>query len=205
MRAATTRWLLSLPWPPCVRSSSTLSHINAATNLPTMVDVSAKAATVRVAVAQALVVVPEHVLQHLVAGSSSSTGNVSTGSKSSPKPPSNELYSAKGPVFATAIVAGVMGAKNTAAMIPFCHPLPLDFCDVRIELDPQRARTIRVECTTKTTHKTGVEMEALVGATQAALCVYDMLKAASHDIEITEVKLLSKRGGKSDYGAPSVT
>ena len=152
-----------------------------------MVDVSAKTATPRVAVAQALVIVPEHVLQHLLSAGSMSSGN------------RHELYSAKGPVFATAIVAGVMGAKNTAAMIPFCHPLPLDFCDVRIEVDPHRICTIRVECTTKTTHKTGVEMEALVGATQAALCVYDMLKAASHDIEITEVKLLIKKGGKSDF------
>lgn len=162
--------------------------------MPTMVDVSSKSITARSARAQALVIVPEHVMalvQPIQSGKSSSEKHSSS---------SSEVYTAKGPVFATAIVAGVMGAKNTASMIPFCHPLPLEFCDIDIGVDPNRPYTIRIECITKTTQKTGVEMEALVGATQAALCVYDMLKAVSHDIEITEVKLLSKRGGKSDYG-----
>ena len=203
-----------------------------------MVDVSTKVATARSAHAQALVIVPEHVMNLIKPRHDSSSSNRGNGNHE------NEVYSAKGPVFATAIVAGVMGAKNTANMIPFCHPLPLDFCDIAITVDEQRVHTIRIECTTKTTHKTvrgfsflifhnllsfsllylltypsfsdlhtnrstitittsisakGVEMEALVGATQAALCVYDMLKAMSHDIVITEIKLLSKRGGKSDY------
>ena len=93
-----------------------------------------------------------------------------------------------------------MGAKNTANIIPFCHPLPLDFCDIKIQFDHNKKYgAIRINCITKTTHKTGVEMEALVGVTHAALCIYDMLKALSHEIEIVDIKLISKTGGKSDY------
>jgi cyclic pyranopterin phosphate synthase len=113
----------------------------------------------------------------------------------------NEIKGPKGPVFATAIIAGVMGAKQTSNLIPFCHPLPLDHCEVKIGVDKALKNTIRIDCIVKTSHKTGVEMEALVGATLAALCVYDMLKAVSHDIVITDTKLIRKSGGKSDFGS----
>ena len=92
-----------------------------------------------------------------------------------------------------------MGAKNTSSMLPFCHPLPLDFIDIKIEIDKKKIRTLRIDCTVKTTHKTGVEMEAIIGATHAAVCIYDMLKAISHDIIISQIKLISKSGGKSSY------
>ena len=115
-----------------------------------MVDVSTKVATARTAHAQALVIVPQHVMNLIQPRHDKSRSN----SSSSRDTHENEVYSAKGPVFATAIVAGVMGAKNTANMIPFCHPLPLDFCDITIAVDKESVRTIRIECTTKTTHKT---------------------------------------------------
>lgn len=110
-----------------------------------------------------------------------------------------EIVGAKGPVFATAIVSGVMAAKKTSDMIPFCHPVSLEDCVINIRIEDHDMQTIIVDCTTKTTHKTGVEMEALVGATNAALCIYDMLKAVSHDIRIVDVKLMEKTGGKSDF------
>src|SRR6185436_19360097 len=103
----------------------------------------------------------------------------------------------KGPVFDTAIVAGVMAAKKTHEIIPFCHPLALERCSVDIA-DTARG-TIRIVCSVAVHHRTGVEMEALVGATAAALTVYDMCKALSHDIEIGPVRLLRKTGGKRDF------
>jgi cyclic pyranopterin phosphate synthase len=105
----------------------------------------------------------------------------------------------KGPVFDTAIIAGVLGAKRTSDLIPFCHPLPLDRCDIDIQAVPGG---ILIRCTVAVEHRTGVEMEALTGATVAALTVYDMCKALSHDIEITDVRLLAKTGGKRDFQRP---
>jgi len=102
----------------------------------------------------------------------------------------------KGPVFDTAIIAGVMGAKRTHELIPFCHPLPLEDCQLEIA---GSAREITVRCTVAVHHRTGVEMEALVGATVAALTIYDMCKALSHDIEIVSVRLLEKSGGRRDF------
>jgi cyclic pyranopterin monophosphate synthase len=92
-----------------------------------------------------------------------------------------------------------MGAKNTSNILPFCHPLPLEYVDIKIEIDKETTRTLRIDCVVKTTHKTGVEMEAIIGATHAAVCIYDMLKAVSHNIVISQVKLISKSGGKSSY------
>jgi len=108
----------------------------------------------------------------------------------------DEIQSKKGPVFATAIIAGVMAAKKTHELIPFCHPLGLDNCDIAIALDGDRAL---IDCRCKVTHKTGVEMEALTGASVAALTVYDMCKALSHDIVIAETRLMMKTGGKQDF------
>ena len=108
----------------------------------------------------------------------------------------SDIATKKGPVFATAIIAGVMAAKKTHELIPFCHPLGLDHCAITIEVEGD---TAVVECTCRVHHKTGVEMEALTGATVAALTIYDMCKALSHDIVIAETRLLAKSGGKKDF------
>ncbi len=152
-----------------------LSHVDTA-NRPTMVDVSDKSVTNRTAHARAIVEFPEDVAARLADG---------------------DIQTKKGPVFATAIVAGVMGAKRTHELIPFCHPLGLDSCKITIEMDD--ARHAVIDCICKTTHKTGVEMEALTGATVAALTVYDMCKALSHDIRIVETRLIAKTGGKQEF------
>ena len=143
-----------------------------------MVDVSHKSATLRTAVAQSKVLLPES-----VAGILSDTG----------------FRTAKGPVFDTAIIAGVMAAKRTHELIPFCHPLGIENCRIEIRMNDEHAAVIR--CTVSVHHKTGVEMEALTGASIAALTIYDMCKALSHDIVISSTRLLEKRGGKSDISA----
>jgi cyclic pyranopterin phosphate synthase len=102
-------------------------------------------------------------------------------------------------VFDTAIIAGVMAAKRTHELIPFCHPIALEDCKIAIEWGD--ANDVIIECSVRATHKTGVEMEALTGATTAALTVYDMCKALTHGIVIREVVLLAKSGGKRDYTA----
>jgi cyclic pyranopterin monophosphate synthase len=104
----------------------------------------------------------------------------------------------KGPVFDTAIIAGVMAAKRTHELIPFCHPLALEDCS--IDVAPVRGGLL-IRCRVAVHHRTGVEMEALTGATVAALTVYDMCKALSHDIEITAVRLIEKSGGKRNVRA----
>jgi cyclic pyranopterin phosphate synthase len=154
---------------------SGLSHIDKR-NRPTMVDVSDKKPTDRTAHARSVVEFPADVARRFSGG---------------------DIETAKGPVFATAIVAGVMAAKRTHELIPFCHPLGLTNCTVAIELDEQQRAVI--DCTCKVHHRTGVEMEALTGASVAALTVYDMCKALSHDIIIRETRLMSKTGGKEDY------
>ena len=138
-----------------------------------MVDVSDKAVTKRTAVAESRVRFPAAVAAALR---------------------DQDLQSAKGPVFDTAIVAGVLGAKRTHELIPFCHPLGLENCRIVIEMEGDCAV---IRCTATVTHKTGVEMEALTGASIAALTVYDMCKALSHEIVIADTRLLSKTGGKS--------
>lgn len=119
-----------------------------------------------------------------------------------------EIFAAKGPVFSTAIVAGVMAAKKTAELIPFCHPIPIEDCKITIRLESENAldlslvakcTNVLIDCIVKTTNKTGVEMEAMIGATNSALCIYDMLKAVSHDIQIKDVVLMKKSGGKSSF------
>lgn len=150
------------------------THIDASGN-PKMVDVSEKRVTKRVAKAQAVVLLGKEILSKIK---------------------NNELITKKGPVFHTAIIAGVMAAKKTHELIPFCHPLALEDCQVRIEVDDKQV-IITTEATLE--GKTGVEMEALTAATVAALTVYDMCKALSHDILIKEVKLMAKSGGKKDF------
>lgn len=156
------------------QSGNRLTHIDPK-GRPAMVDVSAKAITAREATAECRVRFPAAVAVQLRASG---------------------LKSAKGGIVETAIVAGTMAVKRTHELIPFCHPLPID--GVRIAIDWHGERELRIECTVKTTHRTGVEMEALTGATVAALTVYDMCKALSHAIVLGPAKLLAKRGGKSD-------
>ena len=152
-----------------------LTHLDAA-NRPTMVDVGAKQATMREATAEAWVKLPAAAAREL-----RRTGH----------------RTRKGPIFDTAIIAGVMAAKRTHEIIPFCHPLPLERCT--IDIADRAGGRIRIVCSVAVHHKTGVEMEALMGASAAALTLYDMCKALSHDIEISQVRLLGKRGGKRDF------
>ena len=99
-----------------------------------------------------------------------------------------------------------MGAKRTSELIPLCHPLPLDDCKITVENQPPAAdgsTAVFINCRAETHAKTGVEMEALTGATIAALTLYDMGKAVSHDIVIKDVRLWEKTGGKSDFRGPA--
>src|SRR5687767_6936265 len=153
---------------------SKLTHLDAA-NRPTMVDVGHKTPTHREASAEALIKLPATVARALKL----------SGHRTK-----------KGPVFDTAIIAGVLAAKRTHELIPFCHPLPLT--GVTIAVESMRGG-LRVTCTVAVTHTTGVEMEALTGASVAALTVYDMCKALSHDIQIGPVRLMAKTGGKRDF------
>ena len=114
-----------------------------------------------------------------------------------------ELRGPKGPVFATAIIAGTMGVKRTSDLIPFCHPLPIDSCKFILDYDSDQ-RQLAITCTVEVNHRTGVEMEALTGSSIAALTIYDMCKALSHNITITQTRLLHKTGGKSDLDAVAV-
>ena len=151
-----------------------LSHVDDA-NRPTMVDVGDKSVSDRSATARSLVNLPAEVLAVLEG---------------------DEIASKKGPVFATAIIAGVIAPKKTHDLIPFCHPLGLDGCKITIAVEGEQAI---IECRCRVQHKTGVEMEALTGASIAALTIYDMCKALSHDIVIGETRLLEKTGGKQDF------
>ena len=153
---------------------SKLSHVDKE-NRPTMVDVSSKEVSDRKAHAQSVIVLPDAVMQQ-VSG--------------------DEIETKKGPVFATAIIAGVMAAKKTHELIPFCHPIGLDSCKISIALHDDKAV---VDCYCKVTNKTGVEMEALTGASVAALTIYDMLKALSHDIVISDTRLMAKSGGSREF------
>ena len=152
-----------------------LTHLDAG-NRPAMVAVGAKRVTQRIAVAEARIRLPRTVARALRA----------SGHRTS-----------KGPVFDTAILAGVMAAKRTHELIPFCHPLALESCQV--EIAQRSAGVLVVCCRVSVHHRTGVEMEALTGAAVAALTIYDMCKALSHDIEITDLRLLAKSGGKRRY------
>lgn len=144
-----------------------------------MVDVGPKLPTRRAATAEAKVFLPPEMRVAVVEGS---------------------FLTAKGPVFPTASLAGIQAAKKTWELIPLCHPVGLDHCEVSCRWEePFVVITASAACT----HKTGVEMEALTAATVAALTVYDMGKALSHGIRIESVRLLSKTGGKRDYAAAS--
>jgi cyclic pyranopterin phosphate synthase len=145
----------------------------------TMVDVGEKNISHRIAVARSIVVLPNEVLAKLSEG---------------------DIQTKKGSVFQTAIIAGIMAAKKTGELIPLCHPLGLENCKIDIHMNA--LQELVIDCTASITAKTGVEMEALVGASIAALTVYDMCKALSHDIVIKETRLMEKTGGKNDFKRP---
>ncbi len=154
---------------------SNFSHLNDQ-NEPLMVNVSAKIITQRTARAQAIVVLNDEILSHFE---------------------HDDIKTKKGAVFQIAIIAGIMAAKKTGDLIPLCHPLGLENCQIDVFLN--KKREVEISCTASLTGKTGVEMEALTGATIAALTVYDMCKVFSHDIEIKSVRLMEKTGGKRDF------
>jgi len=156
-------------------SNKVLSHIDK-NGKATMVDVSEKQVTQRTATARSVVLLPAEVLEQLIDG---------------------DIQTKKGSVFQVAIIAGIMAAKKTGELIPLCHPLALENCNINISLD--KNDEVIIDCTASITAKTGVEMEALIGASLAALTIYDMCKALSHDIVIKETRLIKKTGGKHDF------
>ena len=147
------------------------THLNEG-NQPRMVDVSGKAVTHRTAVAEAMVHLGPELARML-----KETGSTK-----------------KGPVIQTAVIAGIQGSKRTSDLIPMCHPLPLSAVEVDIQLEGEKAR---IQVQVKTSNQTGVEMEALTGASVAALTLYDMCKSISKAMIIESVRLLKKKGGKS--------
>lgn len=151
-----------------------MSHVDSSGKV-TMVDVSGKQTTQRKAIAQAIIELPDNVLNELL---------------------KNDFQVAKGSVIQTAIIAGIMAAKKTGELIPLCHPIGLDSVDVDIQL---KQNELFILSTAQVHAKTGVEMEAMTAASIAALTIYDMCKALSHDIVIKEVKLLEKSGGRNDF------
>lgn len=155
--------------------SEQFTHLDDKGN-PSMVDVGRKAISDRMARARTIVVLGRQIMD-LLEG--------------------DEIQTKKGPVFQTAILAGIMAAKKTSDLIPLCHPLPLNKVSIDIQINEQRE--VVIDCTARVSGKTGVEMEALTGASIAALTVYDMCKAFSHDILIRETKLMEKTGGKRDF------
>jgi len=154
---------------------SELTHVDDAQR-PTMVDVGGKTISERWARAEARVRFPADVAARLR---------------------QDDLRVAKGAVIDTAIIAGTLAVKRTHELIPFCHPVPLESCRIRIEWCD--TDSLRIVCEAGARYRTGIEMEALTGASVAALTVYDMCKALSHGIVIEQVRLLAKRGGKRDF------
>ena len=153
---------------------SSFNHLNQKNN-PTMVNVSDKKITKRTAIAKATMFLGKEIITHFN---------------------NDELITKKGPVFQTAIIAGIQGVKKTSEIIPMCHPLLINGVDINIHVI--NSEHIEVLCEVIIEGKTGVEMEALTGVNIACLTIYDMCKSISQDIIIKEVKLLEKTGGKSD-------
>lgn len=151
-----------------------LSHIDDSGNA-SMVDVSEKESTVRVAIASGSVRFPEAIFKTLA---------------------DQEFLGKKGSIIQTAIIAGIQGVKKTSDLIPLCHQLLLS----KINIDIQPVGTsLQITCTVKCNERTGVEMEALTGVSVSALTIYDMCKALSQDLVISEIQLDKKTGGKNDF------
>jgi len=149
-----------------------LTHLDKNGNA-TMVDISNKKTTTRTALASGVIHITPEILEAI--------------KKDSIK---------KGNVFTVAKIAGINSAKMTEAIIPLCHQIPLDFIDIHFQLD-EKNLTITASASVKTSHKTGVEMEALVAVNGSLITIYDMCKGISKDMQITDIKLLKKTGGKS--------
>lgn len=158
--------------------SPTFSHVNDG-NKPSMVDVGDKTPTRRRATAETIIELDEATAALLKDG---------------------VLTSKKGPVFDTAVIAGTMAVKQTHNLIPFCHPLIIE--DIQFQIETISAKEVRVRCTVAITGKTGVEMEALTGASIAALTIYDMCKSASRHMVIRDLHVCAKSGGKHDFELP---
>jgi cyclic pyranopterin monophosphate synthase len=154
---------------------SEFSHLDKS-GKPSMVNVGHKEPSFRKAIARSIVVLPQNVYDSLI---------------------ENNQLNHKGPIFQTAVLAGIMAAKKTGDLIPLCHPVGMDHCNVDIRFNQNQE--IEIYCEVSVFAKTGIEMEALVGANLAALCIYDMCKALSHEIVIKECRLIHKSGGKSEY------
>ncbi|WP_274584511.1 cyclic pyranopterin monophosphate synthase MoaC [Neisseria leonii] len=142
-----------------------------------MVDVSDKSTTRRTAIAEATVHFPPAVYAQIQA---------------------SHGQTAKGTITEIARIAGIMAAKNTGNIIPLCHPMMLERCKIHMNYQDD-THSLHIRAEVGVTHKTGVEMEALTAVSAAALTVYDMTKALSHDIVIGEIRLLHKSGGKSEF------
>ena len=154
-----------------------LSHLNEKGEVQ-MVDVSSKSSTIRQAIASGKVILSPSSFQQ------TQTGN-----------------NPKGDVITTAKIAGIMAAKQTSKLIPLCHPLSLS--KIEINISPvEKSSSYYIEALVKTKAETGVEMEALTAVSVTALTLYDMIKAIDKSIVVTDIKLVSKTGGKSDYQAP---
>jgi len=153
---------------------SNFSHLNEKNN-PKMVNVSDKKITKRTAIAKATMFLGKEIIAHFN---------------------NEELITKKGPVFQTAIIAGIQGVKKTSEIIPMCHPLLINGVDININII--NSEHVEVLCEVIIEGKTGVEMEALTGVSATCLTIYDMCKSISKDIIIKEIKLLEKTGGKSD-------
>jgi cyclic pyranopterin phosphate synthase len=153
-----------------------LSHVDASGNAM-MVDVSEKKVTARSAVASGIVKFPKEVFETLA---------------------SQDFLGNKGSIIQTAVIAGIQAVKKTADLIPLCHQINLS--KVHLDIRPENY-TLKISCTVKCNEKTGVEMEALTGVSVSALTIYDMCKALSHEIRITDIQLEQKKGGKNDFGA----
>ncbi|WP_438976578.1 cyclic pyranopterin monophosphate synthase MoaC [Polaribacter sp.] len=153
---------------------SDFSHLNKKNN-PKMVNVSDKKITKRTAIAKATMFLGDEIISHFT---------------------NDELITKKGPVFQTAIIAGIQGVKKTSELIPMCHPLLIN--GVAIDINITDAEHIEVLCKVTIEGKTGVEMEALTGVNIACLTIYDMCKSICQKMVIKEVKLIEKTGGKSD-------
>ena len=154
---------------------SEFTHINKE-NQPKMVNVGAKPITKRKAIARAQLFLGTEIVSLFT---------------------NNDIITKKGPVFQTAIIAGIQAVKKTSDLIPMCHPLLINGVDITINvLDKEH---IEIVCAVEIEGKTGVEMEALTGASVAALTIYDMCKAISQEMVIKEILLVEKTGGKSDF------
>ena len=154
---------------------SSFTHLDSKGN-PNMVDVGDKSSTFRSATARSIVFLDDEIMQQFE---------------------NEDIFTKKGSVFQIATIAGIMAAKKTGDLIPLCHPLGLDNCQVSIKTISKNE--VEILCTASLKGKTGVEMEALTGASIAALTIYDMCKALSHNIVIKETRLIEKTGGKKDF------